>query len=115
MPVTSLPSRRVTSRVSAPPGSVWVYWEAGKRKDVSRVRDVSMHGVFIETHKPITEGAIGNVHFLVQEGQIRADAVVRHVTNGVGQGMKFTSVKLEDVRHLADLVTRLRHLARERV
>lgn len=114
MLVTSSPSRRLSSRVQSPPGDVWVYWESGKRKDISRVRDISMHGLFIETHKPISQGASASLHFLVQEGQIRADAVVRHVSSGVGQGLKFTAVNNEDGRHLASLVTRLRSLFRER-
>jgi hypothetical protein len=114
MALISSPSRRLTSRVQSPPGDIWVYWESGKRKDISRVRDISMHGLFIETHKPIAQGASANLHFLVQEGQIRADAVVRHTTAGVGQGLKFTAVNLEDGRHLASLVTRLRSLFRER-
>jgi hypothetical protein len=100
--------------VQSPPGDIWVYWECGKRKDISRVRDISMHGLFIETHKPVTQGASASLHFLVQEGQIRADAVVRHTSAGVGQGLKFTAVNIEDGRHLASLVTRLRSLFRER-
>lgn len=114
MLVGSSPSRRMTSRVQSPPGDIWVYWECGKRKDISRVRDISMQGLFIETHKPVNQGAVTSLHFLVQEGQIRADAVVRHATPGIGQGLKFTAVNIEDGRHLASLVTRLRSLFRER-
>jgi hypothetical protein len=39
---------------------------------------------------------------------------VRHASAGVGQGLKFTAVNVEDARHLASLVTRLRSLHRER-
>jgi hypothetical protein len=73
-----------------------------------------MSGLFIETAKPMTKGASASLHFLVQDGQIRADAVVRHASAGIGQGLKFTAVNVEDARHLASLVTRLRSLNRER-
>jgi hypothetical protein len=53
-------------------------------------------------------GAKANLHFLVEEGQIRAEAVVRHVKPGRGLGLQFTSVREEDRRHLADLMKRLR-------
>ncbi|MBA0087702.1 MAG: PilZ domain-containing protein [Acidobacteria bacterium Pan2503] len=79
--VRSSPSRRFSSRVPTLPipiGEVWVYWECGNRRDISRVRDISMHGLFIETRKPVIKGASTSLHFLVQDGQIRADAVVRH-------------------------------------
>ena len=62
MPVgyANAPSRRFTSRVPTLPipiGDVWVYWESGNRRDISRVRDISMHGLFIETPKPMIKGA----------------------------------------------------------
>jgi hypothetical protein len=114
---SNAPSRRFSSRVPTLPipiGDVWVYWECGNRRDISRVRDISMHGLFIETPKPMIKGASTSLHFLVQDGQIRADAVVRHASAGIGQGLKFTAVNVEDARHLASLVTRLRGLNRER-
>jgi len=53
-------------------------------------------------------GAKTSVHFLVEEGQIRAEAVVRHVEPGRGLGLKFTAVREEDRRRLAGLMKRLR-------
>ncbi|PYU61855.1 MAG: hypothetical protein DMG55_06175 [Acidobacteria bacterium] len=101
------PSRRLTSRVPAH-GDVWVYWQCREQEDVSRVRDMSMGGLFIETHQPRTEGIQTRLNFLVQEGQIRADAVVRHVRSGVGLGLKFTALSEQDRPKLAALLTRLR-------
>src|SRR2546429_2129757 len=105
-PATS-PSRRLTSRVSAP-GGVWVYWQCHGQEDVSRVRDMSMGGLFIETPQPRAQGVLTRLHFLVQEGQIRADAVVRHAKSGVGLGLKFTALSEQDRPKLAALLTRLR-------
>lgn len=105
-PLTT-PSRRLTSRVPTP-GDVWVYWQCRGREDVSRVRDMSMGGLFIETPEPKAEGVLARLNFLVQEGQIRADAVVRHAESGVGLGLKFTALSEQDRPKLAALLTRLR-------
>ena len=37
-----------------------------------------MGGLFLESPQPKAEGVLIRLHFLVQEGQIRADAIVRH-------------------------------------
>src|ERR1700693_3375021 len=96
-------SKRSSSRV-ATPGDVYVYWSSFGYDDTSRVRDLSSGGLFVQTRKTKSVGAKTNVHFLVEEGQIRAEAVVRHVRPGRGLGLKFTAVREEDRRHLADLM-----------
>jgi hypothetical protein len=77
---------------------------------------MSMGGLFIETPRPRAEGTPTRLHLLVQEGQIRADAVVRHAKSGVGLGLKFTAVSEQDRPNLAALLTRLRrtHYSRDR-
>jgi hypothetical protein len=105
-PLTS-PSRRLTSRVPAP-GDVWVYWQCHGREDVSSVRDMSMGGLFLETPQPKAQGVLARLHFLVQEGQIRADAVVRHANSGAGLGLKFIALNEQDRPKLAALLSRLR-------
>ncbi len=105
----------MTSRVPAPE-DVWVYWQCHGREDVSRVRDMSMGGLFIETPQPKAEGVLTRLHFLVQEGQIRADAVVRHARSGDGLGLKFTALSEQDRPKLSALLIRLRgtHHSREK-
>jgi len=103
----TLPSRRLTSRIHAP-GDVWVYWNCHGREDVSLVRNLSMGGLFIETPSVKAEGARARLHFLVQEGQIRADAVVRHARPATGLGLKFTALSEQDRPKLAALLNRLR-------
>jgi hypothetical protein len=103
----SASSRRVGRRVVNPP-HVWVYWRCDGRDDIARVRDLSVGGVFIETRQPKKIGAITNLHFLVQEGTIRADATVRHAKEGQGMGLKFTAVREEDRKNLVSLMARLR-------
>jgi len=111
----AFPSRRLTSRIPAPE-DVWVFWQCQGREDVSRVRDMSMGGLFIETPQTRAQGVFTRLHFLVQEGQIRADAVVRHAKSDDGLGLKFTAVSEQDRPRLTALLNRLRgtHHARER-
>ena len=101
-------SRRRTSRVEAVSG-VAVCWRSNGRDDLSRVRNLSVGGLFIETATPRPVGATTKIDFLVQEGQIRADAVVRHLKPATGMGLKFTAVPEADRTRLGMLITRLRH------
>ena len=94
------------------PEDVWVYWRCDGYDDLSRVHNISLGGLFILAPKPKAAGITANIHFLVQEGQVRADAVVRHAVPGRGIGLKFKAVKEEDRAHLASLITRIRALAR---
>jgi hypothetical protein len=106
-------SRRKSLRVETPEG-VRVYWSCAGRSDVSRIRNLSFGGVFIETHTPQSVGAKAEIDFLVEEGQIRTKAVVRHVEGPSGIGLEFTGVAQEDRPHLGVLLTRLRSLSRSR-
>jgi PilZ domain-containing protein len=101
------PSRRFATRVHAP-GDVWVCWKCQGHDDISPVRNMSMGGLFIETPQPRPTGTTTRLDFLVAEGQIRADAVVRHAKAGSGLGLKFTALSEQDRPKLAALVTRLR-------
>jgi hypothetical protein len=87
---------------------VYVYWRSAGEEDIAPVRNLSMGGLFIETNAPKTPGVSAKLHFLVQEGQIRVDAVVRHAKPGRGLGLRFTAVRNEDRLRLAELMKRLR-------
>ena len=100
------PSRRLTSRVNSA-GDVWVCWRCQGREDVSAVRNVSQGGLFIETEETRAVGALARLDFLVREGEIRANAVVRHIKAGEGLGVKFTALHEKDWPALGALLTRL--------
>jgi PilZ domain len=104
------PSRRLTSRVGVPEDT-WVFWQCKGREDISRVRDLSPGGLFIETPSQFPANSETKLHFLVQEGEISAQAVVRHTRPGTGLGLKFISVREEHHRPLAALLNRLRNLS----
>ena len=99
-------SRRFFSRVE-PPGDVWVYWYCKGREETSRVRDLGLGGLFVQTARPAAVGASVKLYFLVQEGQIRTLTVVQHVRPN-GLGLKFSAMRDEDRQRLKELMARLR-------
>jgi hypothetical protein len=70
---------------------------------------MSLGGLFVETPTSRDLGSTVRLEFLVQEGQIRADAVVRRAEPGRGLAMKFTAVSAEDRPRLETLISRLRY------
>jgi PilZ domain len=103
-------SRRMSSRIE-PMGDVWVYWRCEGMDDVSRVCDLSVGGLFLSTPVPPPAGAKAKLDFLVQEGQIRAEAVVRHLVPSGGLGLKFTAITDKDCPNLVALLNRIRALS----
>src|SRR5207302_7869197 len=99
------PGRRRYKRVETPQG-VSVYWACQKLEDTARVRDLSLGGLFVAAQEALAVGATLKLDFLVQEGAIRAAGIVRHAEPGRGMGLKFTSVRGEDLQHLVELVNR---------
>ena len=100
------PGRRRYKRVETRQG-VSVYWASEKLEDTALVRDVSLGGLFVATQEAMAVGTTLRLDFLVQEGAIRAAGTVRHAEPGRGMGLKFTSVRGEDLQHLVELVNRL--------
>ena len=100
------PSRRLHTRIESR-DRVWVYWECNGRRDLSRVRNLSVGGLFLETATLERIGAIAHLNFLVDEGEIRADGVVQHARTGGGLGLKFYAVSDKDRPNLAALMSRL--------
>jgi hypothetical protein len=101
------PSRRFTSRVETPE-NVWVDWRCAGHEDISRIGNMSLGGLFIETRVSKGLGSVVKLEFLVQEGQIRADGIVRRIEPGRGLALKFTAVSEQDRPRLAQLMVRLR-------
>jgi len=106
-------SRRMTSRIETM-GDVWVYWRCQGRDDVSRVCDLSVGGLFLSTPVPPPLDAKAELEFLVQEGQIRLEAVVRHFVQGGGLGLKFTAIADKDCPRLVALLSRTRRHVKHR-
>jgi|HubBroStandDraft_2_1064218.scaffolds.fasta_scaffold12912_4 hypothetical protein len=101
-------SRRFSTRIELPE-RVCVFWTCAGKDDLSPVRNVSTGGLFLDTPQYRVVGAIAKLDFLVPEGQIRAEAVIKRVERGRGLGMKFIAVREEDRRRLAEFLRRQRH------
>ena len=71
------------------------------------MKDLSLGGLFIETSKVCPADAIVELHFLVEDGGIRATATVRYVKSGSGIGLQFKTVRNEDQEHFATMLKRL--------
>lgn len=98
--------RRRTLRTEAGE-NVFAFWSCAGRESLSRVQDLSCGGLFVES--PLEENIDSPVKldFLADEGQIRANAVVRHVKRGKGLGLKFIAINDGDSQRLAGLIKRL--------
>jgi len=99
-------SRRQHKRVENPQ-AVWVYWRCGRNEDTSRVRNMSVGGVFIETKKTLPIDATVELNFLVEDGGIIAKAAVRFVLPGVGLGLQFKNVSAEHQPQFANMMKRV--------
>ena len=101
-----LHSRRHHRRVETPQG-LWVVWQCGRTEDTSRVKDLSVGGLFVETLKVCPVDATVKLHFLVADGEIKADATVRYLKAGSGLGLQFKSVRSEDHARFTAMIKRI--------
>lgn len=99
-------SRRATPRADAHDG-VYVLWYCNDRGEVSRVHNLNLGGIFIETPRQRDLGASIELDFLVREGPIHARAKVRHVEPGHGLGLKLTAMNDQHCLHFGALMKRL--------
>jgi hypothetical protein len=112
MPVSQNFSRRFTSRVAGP-SDLWVFWNRKNHDGLSRVLNLSVGGLCLSIDKSerIAVGEKVHLNFLTPEGQIRTDAIVRHI-QPQRLGLKFIAIREEDRAHLTALMTRLRDTSR---
>jgi hypothetical protein len=101
-----LHSRRHHKRVDTPQG-VWAIWRCGRIEDTSRIRDLGVGGLFLETLKVCPVDATVELNFLVQDGEIKATATVRYVKAGSGLGLQFKAIRSEDQGRFTEMVKRL--------
>jgi len=101
------PSRRCESRIEISDG-VWIIWRCSDREMVSTVQNISPGGLFVECASPRPFGATAEVHFLVPEGKIAGEAVVKHSQTGRGIGLRFTRILETDRMRMVGLIKRLR-------
>lgn len=71
-------------------------------------RDVSVGGMFIETRQPLPVGTRLNLRFHIEDDApiVAAEAVVAYEVVGLGMGVRFWWISLDDRQRIADYVTR---------
>ena len=84
-----------------------VAWRSGGQRGVSRVRNLSLGGLFMSTANPLPAGSVINLLFDVPGGEVRARAVVRNVQPGEGMGAEFVSMGYDHRARLNRLMKRL--------
>jgi hypothetical protein len=93
-------------RISLPKG-MSVTWYGGGQQQVSRVKTLSMGGVFVCGSITMRVGTDLTLVFEVPGGMILAEAVVRNVVPGEGMGVEFTKMNAQSRVLLEGLLTRL--------
>lgn len=106
MPVNHSKNNRRFPRIPTPKG-VWVSWQFDGQQNVSRVRDLNIGGLFIDTVNPPAVGSSITLLFSVPEGEIRSSAIVRNITPGDGMGVQFVAMTQEHAVRLQTLFSRL--------
>jgi len=95
--------RRRASRV-ATGEDLYTFWSCDGREGLSRIRDLSLSGLFIESPVEQEVGAPMKLDFLAEEGPIRANAAVCYVKPGRGVGLKLIAIHQQDFERFAGLI-----------
>jgi PilZ domain len=98
---------RRTARVAVALG-LWVAWQADGPRHVSRVRDLSAGGVFIQTNIAVPIGTELDMLFALPEGETRVEGVVRYTDRHNGIGVEFTTMGSGDRVRVDQLLRRLK-------
>jgi hypothetical protein len=93
-------------RISLPIG-MFVAWYGGGEQQVSRVKTLSMGGLFLSVCNAPPVGANLRLAFEVPGGSVQAEGVVRNIVPGEGIGVEFTRMAPRDRILLERLLRRL--------
>ena len=93
-------------RISLPQG-MSVTWHGSGQQQVSRVKTLSMGGLFLCGSNTLRVGTELTLVFEVPGGMVLANAVVRNIVPGEGMGVEFTKMNRQNRVLLEGLLTRL--------
>jgi hypothetical protein len=99
-------TQRRHQRISLPQG-MSVTWHGGGQQQVSRVKTLSMGGLFLCGSITLRVGTDLTLVFEVPGGMVLAEAVVRNIVPGEGMGVEFTKMNPQTRVLLEQLLTRL--------
>jgi hypothetical protein len=83
-----------------------VGWQVGTQRNVSRLDNIALGGLFIRTPNPAPADSVVKVVVSMPAGagEIQARGVVRRVTPSRGMGVEFTAMNPEDRGRLNGLL-----------
>jgi curved DNA-binding protein CbpA len=87
-------------RIKVPKG-MFVGWKSPRQHTVSRAQEMGLGGIFLSTPDPPAVGSTIELIFDLATGEVRARAVVRHITPGVGMGLQFVQMRPEHRERLS--------------
>jgi PilZ domain len=93
-------------RISAPKGTI-LAWRSGFARQVSRIGNLSLGGLYIRTTEPPPTGAVIQLLLNVPAGEVRARAVVQWSEPMKGVGVKFVAMQQEDHARFASWLKQL--------
>jgi len=105
--MTAGKENRRSARVAVSRG-LWVAWQAEGTRHVSRVRDLSAGGVFIQTTVGLAIGQELDLLFALPEGETRVAGIVRYADGTNGIGVEFTAMGSGDRLRVDQLLRRLK-------
>jgi hypothetical protein len=91
----SVPEQRKYPRVKPPKGVV-VAWQSGVLRDVSRVDNLALGGLYLRTKKSIALRSLVKILLDMPLGQVRGQAVVRRISEQHGIGIQIIAMEQDD-------------------
>jgi PilZ domain len=92
---TSWEKPRKHPRHKAPKG-MFIGWEAGGHRAVSRAETIGLGGLFLHTPNPLPLGTMIQLLFDLKAGEVRARAIVRYSSSGKGMGVQIVQMQPGD-------------------
>lgn len=105
--VATANDHRRYSRVSSPKGTV-LAWQTGNQREVSRLVNLGLGGLYIRTNEPPSPGTFIQLLLDAPLGEVRARAIVQRSKPKEGMGVKFVAMEQE---HRVRFAQWLNHLS----
>ena len=94
-PVATMNDLRRYPRLSSPKGTIMA-WQCASIRQVSRVANFSLCGLYIRTTEPPRTGTIIQLLLNAPAGEVRARAIVQRIEPKRGMGVKLVAMQQED-------------------
>jgi hypothetical protein len=99
-------------RLSSPKGTI-LAWQTGNKREVSRLVNLGLGGLYIRTSEPPPPGTFIQLLIDVPTGEVRARAIVQTSKPREGMGVKFVAMQQEHRARFAQWLNHLSATARE--